>query len=92
MVSKSAAGDGLGAKGARDPREESGAEVIDLATRNVLPQVSQRRKGDGLGMAAGVLIVGALGALTLWTMSDARKGAVAPQPVVTPAPPPITPP
>ncbi|GGC32789.1 hypothetical protein GCM10011371_20280 [Novosphingobium marinum] len=61
----------------RDPREGQGgegAEVIDLSTRNVLPQVSQRKKGDGLGMAAGVLIVAALGAVTLWSMDAARNG------------------
>ena len=27
----------------RDPREGRSAEIIDLATRNVLPQVTQRR-------------------------------------------------
>ncbi len=72
-----------------DPREGDGAQVIDLATRNVLPQVSQRKKGDGLGLAAGVLIVAALGGLTLWTMDSARNGPsgdVAPQPSVAPQP------
>ncbi|GGC06437.1 hypothetical protein GCM10011494_26330 [Novosphingobium endophyticum] len=58
-----------------DPREGEGAQVIDLATRNVLPQVSQRKKGDGLGLAAGVLIVAALGGVTLWSMDAARNGA-----------------
>lgn len=57
-----------------DPRENQGAQVIDLATRNVLPQVSQRKKGDGLGLAAGVLIVAALGGVTLWSMDAARSG------------------
>ncbi|WP_156841143.1 TrbI/VirB10 family protein [Novosphingobium aquimarinum] len=72
-----------------DPRESEGAEVIDLATRSVLPQVSQRKKADGMGLAAGVLIVAALGAVTLWSMDAARNGpkeeAVQPAPV-TPAP------
>ena len=31
----------------RDPRETGeGAQIIDLATRNVLPQVSQRKRGS----------------------------------------------
>lgn len=59
---------------AEDPRQSEGAQIIDLATRNVLPQVSQRKKGDGLGLAAGVLIVAALGGVTLWSMDAARKG------------------
>ncbi|MDE8650142.1 TrbI/VirB10 family protein [Novosphingobium album (ex Liu et al. 2023)] len=58
----------------RDPREGEGAEVIDLATRNVLPTVTQRKKADGLGLAAGVLIVAALGGVTLWSMDAARTG------------------
>jgi type IV secretion system protein VirB10 len=74
-----------------DPRDGEGAQVIDLATRNVLPQVSQRKKADGLGLAAGVLIVAALGGLTLWSMDSARnpeglKPAV-PAPVPVAAPP-----
>lgn len=59
---------------ARDPREQQGAEVIDLATRNVLPTVSQRKRGDSLGLVAGIAIVAALGALTLWSMDAARTG------------------
>jgi type IV secretion system protein VirB10 len=61
-----------------DPRHGEGAQVIDLATRNVLPQVSQRKKGDGFGLAAGVLIVAALGGVTLWSMDAARNGSPAP--------------
>ena len=76
-----------------DPRDGEGAQVIDLATRNVLPQVSQRKRGDGLGLAAGVLIVAALGGLTLWSMDAARTGETAdveadgamPQPEPAPA-------
>jgi len=77
----------------RDPREDGGAEIIDLATRQVLPGVTQRKRGDGLGLATGVAIVGLLGVVTLWSMDNARdaakqvepeKAAVAPQ--VVPAP------
>lgn len=59
----------------RDPREGNGddGEVIDLATRQALPMVTQRRKGDGLGLVAGIAIVAALGALTLWSMDTVRN-------------------
>lgn len=76
---------------ARDPREQGGAQVIDLATRNVLPSVTQRKKADGLGLVAGLAIVAALGGLTLWSMDAARNATpkpaapVAPAPVVMPA-------
>ncbi len=74
---------------AGDPRDGEGAQVIDLATRNVMPQVSQRKKADGLGLAAGVLIVAALGGLTLWSMDSVRNGPAAqPQPA---APAPVAP-
>lgn len=82
---------------ARDPRETGeGAEIIDLATRNVLPAVSQRKRSDGMGLAAGVVIVAALGALTLWTMDAARTGPdeqlVQPAPEqASPAPPAVSP-
>lgn len=56
-----------------DPRDLPQAEVIDLATRSVLPTVSQRKRGDGMGMVAGVLIVAALGGVTLWSMDAARN-------------------
>jgi type IV secretion system protein VirB10 len=70
------------ARDPRDPRDHGGAQVIDLATRNVLPTVTQRKKGDGLGLIAGVAIVALLGGLTLWSMDTARNGA--PQPVPAP--------
>lgn len=79
----------------RDPREGQGAEIIDLATRNVLPAVTQRKpRSDGLGLAAGVAIVGILGAVTLWSMDTARTAQQAgdqlapavPAPPVEPAP------
>jgi type IV secretion system protein VirB10 len=68
----------------RDPRDERGAEVIDLATRNVLPTVTQRKRADGLGLVAGIAIVAALGGLTLWSMDAARTGQGQPAEVVLP--------
>lgn len=65
-----------------DPREAGGAEIIDLATRNVLPVVTQRKpRSEGLGLAAGVAVVGLLGALTLWSMDGARQVRNAAPPV-----------
>ena len=88
-----------------DPREHQGAEVIDLATRAVLPQVAMRKtRSDGLGLAAGVALVALLGGVTLWSMNaardDARRLPVAPAPAVPPqaitplpaAAPPLAPP
>jgi type IV secretion system protein VirB10 len=72
---------------ARDPREQGGGQVIDLATRNVLPTVTQRKKADGLGLIAGVAIVATLGGLTLWSM-DAARNAV-PEQVAPPAAAPV---
>ena len=58
-----------------DPREDQSAEIIDLATRSVLPAVSQRRsKSEGLGLAAGIGAVALLGGITLWSMDAARNG------------------
>ena len=78
----------------RDPRGEGGAEIIDLATRNVLPVVAQRRgRSDAFGLAAGVAIVAVLGGVTLWTMNGARTSRDQTQPsaAVQPAevPPPV---
>lgn len=67
-----------------DPRDGQGAEVIDLATRSVLPQVSQRKgRSDALGIVGGVALVCLLGAATLWSMSTARETSDA---VSAPAP------
>ncbi|MGB7372989.1 TrbI/VirB10 family protein [Pontixanthobacter sp.] len=56
-----------------DPREHSSAEVIDLASRNAFPVVTQRQgKSDALGLLAGVAIVGGIGIATLWGMNSAR--------------------
>ena len=57
-----------------DPRERESAEIIDLASRAAFPAVTDRKaKGDGLGLAAGVAIVGLLGAVTFWAMDAARQ-------------------
>lgn len=77
-----------------DPREQESAEIIDLASRNSFPAVTQRKnKSDGLGLAAGVAFVGLIGAITLWSMNSTRlaepESVGNPQvavPVVTPQP------
>lgn len=59
-----------------DPREGQSAEIISLATRHVLPAVSQRKPHtDGLGLAAGVAIVALLGGVTFWSLNSASKQA-----------------
>jgi len=70
LVRRSAPPDG------HDPREHPGAEIIDLATRNVLPQVARKGTGsDALGLAGGVAVVALLGGLTLWSMNATRTEA-----------------
>lgn len=78
-----------------DPRDNTEAEVIDLAQRNAYPAVTQKRgKADGLGMVAGIALVAGLGLVTLWGMNSARlapestgEAAVsAPTPAAQPAP------
>ncbi len=72
-----------------DPRENMGAEIIDLATRNVLPAVTQRKgRSDGFGLAAGVAIVAMLGAVTLWSLDSSRQEQSKPQVAISPAAPP----
>lgn len=57
-----------------DPRDEMGAEIIDLTTRNVLPAVTQRKgRSDGVGLTAGIAIVAMLGAVTLWGLDSSRQ-------------------
>lgn len=77
-----------------DPRERESAEIIDLASRAGFPAVVDRKaKGDGLGLAAGVAVVGLLGAVTFWAMNAARAPEpegignpnVAPPPAAAPA-------
>ncbi len=61
------------AAGDVDPREHETAEIIDLASRNSFPAVTQRKnRSDGFGLAAGVAVVGLIGAVTLWSMNSAR--------------------
>ncbi|MBY6218511.1 TrbI/VirB10 family protein [Qipengyuania aquimaris] len=82
-----------------DPRDESDAEVIDLAQRNAFPAVARPGgKSDALGMVAGIAIVAGLGAVTLWSMNAARTPATegidnpdvaAPVPIVAPVQPPV---
>ncbi len=56
-----------------DPRETESAEVIDLASRNSFPAVARKQgRSDIVGMVAGIAIVAALGAVTLWSMNSAR--------------------
>ncbi|MFU7528420.1 TrbI/VirB10 family protein [Qipengyuania sp. ASV99] len=56
-----------------DPREGESAEVIDLASRSGFSSVVERKsKTEGLGLAAGVAIVGLLGATTFWAMNAAQ--------------------
>ncbi len=75
-----------------DPREQETAEIIDLASRNSFPAVTQRKgSSDGLGMAAGVLIVAGLGAVTLWGMNSARVAPPEGVGSAQPAPQPQTP-
>jgi type IV secretion system protein VirB10 len=85
---------------AGDPRESRSAEVIDLATRAVLPQVSQRRPGrEGLALFSGVVVVGLLGLATFWSLGTTRtappaapaQGTAAPVPLPALPPQAITP-
>ena len=89
-----------GTSNAGDPRDGASAEVIDLASRSAFPAVTDRKaKSDGLGLAAGVAIVGALGAITLWSMNAAQvqeaepigNPAVTPPVAAAPAPAPVRP-
>lgn len=87
-------GDASGSGG--DPREQESAEIIDLASRAAFPAVTDRKaKGDGLGLAAGVALIGAIGAVTFWAMESARlpepegvgnPQVAVPQAAVAPAP------
>ncbi len=67
-----------------DPRTRESAEIIDLASRAAFPAVTDRKaKGDGVGLAAGVAVVGLLGAVTFWAMNAARTAE--PQGIGNPA-------
>ncbi|OBX19653.1 type VI secretion protein [Erythrobacter sp. QSSC1-22B] len=69
-----------------DPRDGADAEIIDLAQRNSFPMVAAKKgRSEGVGMVAGIALVAALGAVTLWSMNSARVaepegiGSAAPQ-------------
>tara|TARA_R110002072_G_scaffold138109_2_gene281143 strand:- start:33819 stop:34949 length:1131 start_codon:yes stop_codon:yes gene_type:complete len=56
-----------------DPRYGADAEIIDLAQRNSFPVVAAKKgRSEGVGMVAGIALVAALGAVTLWSMNSAR--------------------
>jgi type IV secretion system protein VirB10 len=64
---------GSGSANSADPREGMSAEVIDLASRNAFPAVTQRKgRSDMVGLLAGVGLVAVLGGVTLWGMNAAR--------------------
>ena len=70
-----------------DPRDGESAEIIDLASRSAYPAVAARKgKSDGWGLAAGVAIVGLLGAATLWGMNASRTAPAEPVQPTAPAP------
>lgn len=56
-----------------DPREKLDSDVTDLASRTAYPTVAAKNgKSDAIGMVAGIAVVAALGAVTLWSMNSAR--------------------
>lgn len=56
-----------------DPRDDTDAEIIDLAQRNSFPAVARPvGKSDALGLVAGIAVVAGLGLVTLWSMNSAR--------------------
>jgi len=74
----------LDSSAAKDPRSSEGAEIISLATRSVMPNVTQRKgNSEALGLAAGVAAIGLLGAVTLWNLDHSRKLAPAAQQATT---------
>ncbi|MEE4538461.1 MAG: TrbI/VirB10 family protein [Erythrobacter sp.] len=73
-----------GAANDADPREGESAEIIDLASRSAFPAVTERKaKTEGLGLAAGVAVIGLLGAVTYWAMNAAQQ-TPEPEPIGNP--------
>jgi len=50
-----------------------GAKIIDLATRNALPQDRPRPRDDRLGMFAALAVVALLTGLTVWTIRESEE-------------------
>ena len=75
---------------AGDPREQRGsAEIIDLATRHVLPAVARApRRRDAFGTIGAVAVVALIGAVTFWNLVHSRQQSAAP--AATPATVPAT--
>ena len=81
----------LAASNDTDPRQS--AEIIDLATRHVLPTVTQRQpRSDALVLVGGFAVIAMLGAVTFWGMNshmvNHAAAPVPPAPAAAPAPPP----
>lgn len=75
-----------------DPRSDRCVEVADLATRDVLPLVTQRKPGrEALGLFAGVIVVGLLGIATLWSLDSGRNAKPAVSQIEQASPPPVPP-
>lgn len=80
--------------GDSDPRLDSPPQALALASRNAYPLVAARpRRGDGLGLAAGIGVALLLGGVTFFSMSGHRAvPRAAPPPPVIAAVPVIAPP
>ena len=77
-----------------DPRDQLPAEVIDLASRNAFPAVTQRRPNtERSSVLIGVAVVALLGGVTFWSMDLSRdvqkNGTTAPPPVQASQAPPV---
>ncbi len=71
-----------------DPRLRLDPDDLEAASRTAMPQVARRAgMGEGLGIAAGIIGVGALGMVTFFTIGNKPappKPAPAPAPVQAP--------
>jgi len=63
--------EGQDRKAGRAARE--GAKIIDLATRNALPQERPRPRDERLGMFAGLAVVALLTGMTVWTIRESEE-------------------